>query len=719
MMSLPLPLAKDVVLVGGGHAHALLLRKWGMDPVPGARLTLINPASTAPYTGMLPGFVAGHYDRDELEIDLVRLARFAGARLIFGRVEALDPKARTLTVADRPVIPFDLASVDIGITSTMPEIPGFTEHGVAAKPLGPFAARWQAFREGDAGDVAVIGAGVAGVELSLTMRHALGSRGNITVIEAEAALQALAAGARNKLLDRMSSAGITLVEDARVTQVADDSVTLDSGQTIPAALTVGAAGARPFPWLSDTGLHLTDGYITVDETLRSTSHPHIYAAGDCAHLGHAPRPKAGVFAVRAAPVLTHNLKADLTGDARKTFRPQKHYLKLISLGPEEALADKWGLSVSGAWAWRWKDRIDRAFMDKLNTPPPMQRPPLPRNAARGVADALGPKPLCGGCGAKVGSGTLDRVLDRLTRHAREDVAALPGDDAAILTIGGARQVISTDHLRAFWDDPWLMARIAAVHALNDILAMGAEPQAALAQVTLPPMATAMQEVWLTEIMDGAGGLFAAEGVTLAGGHTSIGSELTLGFTVTGLASDTPLSLDRAKAGDALILTAPIGSGTLLAAEMEGKARGDDIAALLSHLAAPRGAVARALAPHARAMTDVTGFGLAGHLARIATASGLSAELTLSDIPTHSGAQDLARQGVRSTIWPQNRAAVDATMPDTPLTALLFDPQTAGGFLASVPQDRAEAALRACNTAGATARIIGRLAPRGAVAISVR
>lgn len=718
MMVLPLPYARDVVLVGGGHSHALLLRRWGMNPVPGGRLTLINPAPTAPYTGMLPGFVAGHYDRKALEIDLVKLARFANARLIFGWVEALDPQSRMLKVAGRPDIPFDLASIDIGITSDMPEIPGFTRHGVAAKPLGPFAERWRAFLDGNAGDVAVIGGGVAGVELALTMRHALGPRGTVTVIEAETALRGIADGTRKKLLDRMASASIPLIENARMTEVTPEEVILSDGRRIPANLTVGAAGARPFPWLKDTGLALTDGFITVDETLRSTSHPHIYAAGDCAFLSHSPRPKAGVFAVRAAPVLTHNLKADLTGGMRKTFRPQSHYLKLISLGPEEALADKWGLSLGGAWAWRWKDRIDQAFMEKLNTPPSMKRAPLPRNVAKGVAEAMGPKPLCGGCGAKVGSETLDRVLDRLPRHARPDVAAVPGDDAAILSIGGAQQVISTDHLRAFWDDPWTMARIAAVHALNDILAMGAEPQAALAQVTLPPMAAAMHETWLTEILDGAGGIFTAEGVALAGGHTSIGSELILGFTVTGLAPGTPLSLDAAQKGDALILTAPIGSGTLLAAEMEGKARGDDIDALLSHLASPRGAIARALAPYARAMTDVTGFGLAGHLARIANASGLSAELALDTIPVHAGALDLAARGIRSTIWPENRAAVEASLPETPLTALLFDPQTAGGFLAAVAPDRVAAALRDCEKAGAKARNIGRLTARGAVTLKV-
>jgi selenide,water dikinase len=510
-----------------------------------------------------------------------------------------------------------------------------------------------------------------------------------------------------------------LIEDETVAEVTSKAVALRSGREIPAALTVGAAGARPFPWLATTGLDLIDGFITVDDTLRSTSHPHIYASGDCAHLSQTPRPKAGVFAVRAAPILTHNLQADLTGGMRKTFRPQKHYLKLISLGPEEALADKWGMSLGGAWAWRWKDRIDRAFMKKLNAPPPMARPALPRNAAKGVTEALGPKPLCGGCGAKVGSDTLDRVLARLPAHRRTDVTAAPGDDAAILTVGGARQVISTDHLRAFWNDPWLMARIAAVHALNDILAMGAGPQAALAQITLPPMASALQESWLTEILDGASAIFAAENVALAGGHTSIGSELTLGFTVTGLASRPPLSLDLASKGDALILTEPIGSGTILAAEMEGKARGDDVAALLSRLSAPRGAVARALAPHARAMTDVTGFGLAGHLARIAKASGLSAELDLDELPIHPGAEALAAEGVRSSIWPENRAAVDATLPDTPLTALLFDPQTAGGFLAAVPPDLATTAIEDCRKAGSDAHVIGRLTARGAVTLRVR
>ena len=173
----PSPHAATLVLIGGGHAHALVLRRWGMKPLPGARLTLINPGPTAPYTGMLPGHVAGHYPRDALEIDLVRLARFAGARLILGRVDALDRERRRVHVAGRGWIAYDLASIDIGITSDLPDLPGFAEHAIAAKPLGPFADAWAAFRAGAGpAEIAVIGGGVGGVELAMAMAHALRAR---------------------------------------------------------------------------------------------------------------------------------------------------------------------------------------------------------------------------------------------------------------------------------------------------------------------------------------------------------------------------------------------------------------------------------------------------------------------------------------------------------------------------------------------------------------
>ncbi len=716
-MTPALPLTRELVLIGGGHAHALVLRRWGMDPLPGVRVTVIDPAPAPPYTGMLPGHIAGHYPREALEIDLVQLARFAGARLILGRATGIDPEAKRVTVPGRPALAYDVCSVDVGITSDPPGLPGFAEHAVAAKPLGPYADRWQRFlgqvAQGAAARVVVIGGGVGGVELSMAMAHALaqaGTKPEVTVLETGRALEGLGPRARAALLKRMEGLGVSLREHVTASEVTAEGVTLEGGARLPAALVVGAAGARPHGWLAGCGLAMTEGFLDVGPTLQ-TSDRAVFAAGDCAHLTHAPRPKAGVYAVRAAPVLYENLRAALseTGPLRP-FQPQKDYLKLISLGGKSALADKWGLRLEGRWLWRWKDRIDGRFMDKFHDLPQMAAPDLPKTAAAGLREALGEKPACGGCGAKVGGGALGRVLAGLPSAGRADVDLRPGDDAAVLRMGGARQVITTDHLRAFTEDPFVQARIAAIHALGDIWAMGAAPQAALAQVILPRLAPRLQEHWLAEIMAGAAQVFGAAGAEIVGGHSSLGSELTVGFTVTGLCESAPITLGGAREGDVLLLTKPIGSGTILAAEMQRRARGAWVAECLAAMDVPQGPAASLLAG-AHAMTDVTGFGLAGHLLGICDASGLAAELDLAAVPMMEGAEALAAAGVRSTLYPDNRAlAARVEAPESPRAAVLFDPQTAGGLLAAVAAETAEDRLAALRAAGIPAARIGRLVP---------
>ncbi|NNF24978.1 MAG: FAD-dependent oxidoreductase, partial [Rhodobacteraceae bacterium] len=360
-MNTTLPLTRELVLIGGGHTHALVLKRWGMKPLAGARLTVVNPGPTAPYTGMLPGYVAGHYGRDELELDLVRLARFAGARLILGAVDAIDRAARRIHIAGRGEIAYDIASIDIGITTDMPQLEGFADHGIGAKPLGAFASRWAAhLKAEETGDIAVIGGGVGGIELAMAMAHARAAGGRpakVTVIDRSAVLEGVGARARPRLLREAASLSVSWIENASVARLTGAGAELADGRTVKAGLVVGVAGARPYDWLAGTGLKLKDGYIVVDEMLRS-SDPAIYAAGDCAHLAHAPRPKAGVYAVRAAPALERNLRADLSGNARRPFRPQKDYLKLISLGRKAALGEKYGLPYQGDWVWRWKDRLD-------------------------------------------------------------------------------------------------------------------------------------------------------------------------------------------------------------------------------------------------------------------------------------------------------------------------------------------------------------------------
>lgn len=710
----PLPLVRDLVLIGGGHAHALVLRMWGMNPLPGARVTVINPGPVAPYTGMLPGHVAGHYTRDEMMIDLVRLCRFAGARVILDRAVGIDRAAGLVLLQDRGAVRYDVASVDIGIGSGLPDVPGMADHAVAAKPLGHYAIAWQAFvAKGLAFPrVVVIGAGVGGVELALASAHRLhaaGAKPQITVVDrGDTALPGLGHGARAALLRQAAAMGVRLITAASPVSVTPDAVMLSTGEVLGSDFTLSVAGAQPQGWLADTGLDLHQGFLTVTPTLQ-TSDPAIFAAGDAAHMGFAPRPKAGVFAVRQAPVLHHNLAAALSGGALRRYKPQRDYLKLISTGDKRAVADKFGLRLGGGWLWRVKDRIDRAFMDKFAEYPTMPTAALPAQSALGLAAMLGDKPLCGGCGAKVGAGALVGALSALPLPRRPEVLSGPGDDAAILATPTGVQVLTTDHLRSFTADPGLMARIAAIHALGDIWAMGATPQVALAQITLPRLSPPLQADMLAQVMQAASAVFAAAGADVVGGHTSIGDELTIGFTVTGLAA-TPITKSGAQPGDALILTKPIGSGTILAAEM-AMARLPDLmlgevwAGCIAMMQRPLGPAASILAPHAHAMTDVTGFGLAGHLLEMMEASTTAATVTLADIPLMPGAAELAAAGHASSLAPDNRAATDWRMtgPDTPL---LHDPQTAGGLLASVPADQADTLLAALLAAGETAAIIG-------------
>ncbi|MFN3936571.1 MAG: selenide, water dikinase SelD [Gemmobacter sp.] len=725
-----LPLTRDLVLVGGGHAHALVLLRWIMRPMVGARLTLINPDPTAPYTGMLPGHVAGHYPREALEIDLVALCLRAGARFVRGSATAIDRKARLVTVSGRPPVGYDVLSLDVGITAGMPQLPGFETHAHAAKPLGPFADSWATFVEAVrtarmAPTVAVIGGGVAGVELALAMAwrlRSVGARPEVRLVEnGPRILRDLGERAARRLAWQLASAGIEVLAGAETRRITAAGLELADGRTVPARFVAGAAGATPHPWLADTGLALDRGFVRVGPTLQSETDARIFAVGDCASLVHAPRPKAGVFAVRAAPILDRNLRIALaeSGAGMIPFRPQRDYLKLISTGRRAAVGEKFGLVLSGARIWRLKDRIDRRFMDRFRALPPMPAPARPAAAAADAAAGLD-RPFCAGCGSKVGGGVLARVLDGLPPPRRADVVSRPGDDAAVLDIGGARQVITVDHLRALTEDPWLMTRIAAVHALGDVWAMGAAPQAALASIVLPRMSEPLQERTLAEIMSAASEVFRAAGAEVVGGHTTMGAEMTIGFAVTGLVADgRVIGLAGAGPGDALILTKPLGTGIVLAAAMRGAAGGSVVSNLLSAMAVPQQAAARILAARARAMTDVTGFGLAGHLGNICAASGGGAEVWLDRLPVYPGAAALAAAGHESVLAPANRRDHAARFDDpSAAPAVLFDPQTAGGLLAAVPSAEADDLLAAIRETGlAEAAIIGTVtAAAGRIAV---
>jgi selenide,water dikinase len=487
-----------------------------------------------------------------------------------------------------------------------------------------------------------------------------------------------------------------------------------TGEEIEFDAALWLTNAAPADWLRGTGLALDErGFVAVNDCLQSISHRFVFAAGDIAALTSRRLAKSGVFAVREGPPLARNLRRVCRGEPLQPYRPQRHHLALISTGDKYAVASRGRWSAGGAWVWRLKDYIDRRWTRMYQQLDSMSAKAAPRN---GTAEA---EMRCGGCGAKIGSELLARVLRRLQPVSRPDVIVGldPADDAAVVTLSGNQLLVqSVDFFRAFIDDPYLFGRIAANHCLGDLYAMGASPQTALAIVTLPHGAEAKVEADLFQLLSGATETLQQAGAALIGGHTGEGAELAFGLTVNGTA--VPERLWRKsglRTGDALILTKPLGTGALFAADMRGKARGAWIDGALQSMLISSRSAAETLQRHgARACTDVTGFGLAGHLLEMLRASQSDAELSLKSLPALAGSLELLAQGIASSLAPQNlahAAAVDsgAVRSGGPLMALLYDPQTAGGLLASVPSENLENCLTELRANGAPqAACVGRV-----------
>jgi selenide, water dikinase len=738
------PVLKDVVLLGAGHSHVTVLRMFGMKPIPGVRLTLISREVHTPYSGMLPGLIAGHYGFDDAHVDTGPLARFACARLYQDEVIDLDLAGRRVICRSRPPVPYDLLSLNIGSTPNTAGVPGASEHAIPVKPIDGFLRRFEALqarvlaRKGRAA-VALVGAGAGGVELLLAVEHRLrqtvrhagfdaSGLSFVLISDVPNILPSFPADFRARFHAILAARGIAVVTGAPVIAVEPGRLMLAGYGPLAADEILWTTQAAPARWLAKAGLPLDErGFLRVDSTLRVAGHDDVFAAGDTIAFAERELPKSGVYAVRAGPPLADNIRRTLTGKTLRRFKPQREALYLISTGECYAVGTRNGFVVEGAWAWRWKDWIDRRFMRKYNELPEMKLAPAPlppladRDALKEIS-AIAMR--CGGCGAKVGASVLAQALADVAPVARPDVVVgldAP-DDAALVDVGGEKLSLQTvDYFRAIVDDPYTLGKIAANHALGDVYAMGGEPQTALAIATVPYGLESKVGADLSAMITGANEVLREAGCALVGGHTSEGAELALGFAVNGLVpAATALRKGGLKPGDGLILTKPLGTGTLLAADMRGKAKARWVMAAIAHMIQSNGKAAEILRRYdVHAATDVTGFGLIGHLIEMVRASDVDATLAVDRVPLLEGARETVALGIFSSLQPQNvrlrRAIRDlAAAGRHPLYPLLFDPQTAGGLLAAVPLGEAEPCVATLRAAGyAQADLIGFVSERSA------
>ena len=745
------PIIGDLILVGGGHAQIAVLRAFAMKPLPGLRLTLVTNSSRTPYSGMLPGYVEGLWQEENLHIDLRHLAAAANARMIVATVTGIDADLKKIYFDDRPALKFDVLSINIGGQHNLAMIDGAEKNAIPVKPISQFQTQFDALIcskpqqnpvQNLPKKLAVIGGGAAGCELALALitrwKAETGTGPELSLItDKDRLIPQMAPKAAELVEKTLHAGGADILYGSRVTSINANNLTMDSGKTLGFdACFLVTQVAAPF-WLADTGLDLdSHGFVTVTPTLQSTSHSYIFAAGDIAAVSHSPRPKAGVFAVRAGKILAHNLRRYILAKPLTSWTPQKHYLALIGTGDRRAIAVRGDVVIAGRLFWHLKCWIDRRFMKKfknLSMPiaPPVVRfaglsetPPSEQDTiALARHDPAFSSMRCLGCAAKTSHLVLqaamqDAVALAVQKGADPDLmpsSGLETDSASIpVPPGVSSWVQSVDVLSEIVSDPFVLGKIATVHALSDIYASLSKPMFSLAIINLPETELSIQTNQLTHILAGALLAHSQADVRLVGGHTSEGGGLSVGFAVTGSATKLPAEIIPDKDKDyRIILTKPLGTGVIMAAHMRLQANAALVDDAISNMCqSNRLAADIFMENNIIAATDVTGFGLARHAQNLAMRVGITGcTIDLASLPLLDGVTDLFEAGMISNLHEQNQLAVtihDDGSHDNNSTAVLFDPQTSGGLLGVFAAKDAENAVNALVKTGHRAAVIGQL-----------
>ena len=680
-------------------------------------ITLVNRTSTTLYSGMVPGLIAGIYSRDQVAIDLRSLAADAGVAFIEAEIKGLDLINQTLLLEGRLPLPFTTLSLDVGavsrpLTPDKSLLPGSL---VPIKPLEPALKYLESEDENAHETFYVVGSGLAGVEVALALRQRWPKR-PIHLLARQ--------GRLNQRLDKgLRAAGVLVVnKSAGVPRTTTTVVSTISTGII-------CSGSRAPTWLADSGLPCCpqSGRVRTNNQLRVIEHPEIFASGDCALIDTYPRPPSGVWAVKAANTLARNLKAACEGQVVRRWRPQRRAIQLVG-GFRQGRPTAWVLWGSITLGphpqlWRWKQRIDRRFIQRLQ--------PFAMVKAKGLAQ--GDRMLCRGCAAKLPATTLEAAL---ATAGVGGLATVPEDAVVVSTEKqgkGEPLLQSLDGFPALVSDPWLNGRLTALHSCSDLWACGALVQSAQAVVTLPLAPSKIQQDLLAQTIAGIRSALDPQQAVLIGGHTlearnpapspcSLGLELVL--SVQGSPRRSLWPKRGVRAGDQLLLSRPLGTGVLFAASMAGATRPEDLDTTLAQMQISQhpqvehlAALEKQLPGQLHAATDITGFGLLGHLGEMLGDAAdnyepLQVQLDASRIPALPGALELLDAGHASSLAPANRRAWAMLDPQKPsgepavvcfnlsereairkrhltMLELLIDPQTCGPLMISVTPTFAE------------------------------
>jgi selenide,water dikinase len=355
---------KTLIMIGAGHSNLVAIGELLPRASKTFRVILVSDVSLAPYSGMLPGFLAGFYKEEEILFDLEKLRNHYGFELIIDAAVEVNSAQNCIRLSSGSVLTYDCLSINTGIWPT----PLLTdkeseERIIYAKPLSHLIPKCKQFLNTKARlQIAVVGAGSAGIEVASAL--AIRVKGKVTLFSnTETILPELSVRVREKILSQLTLLEIKIESNAKVISYLDNKITLEDGRHYACDFAFVTTGARPHKIKGDLTCD-TNGYLQTSKALLVNNTKNVFAAGDCITFDQNPLPKAGVFAVRQGEVLAYNLLAFLNQSPLKDYIPQKSFLKILMIGPHLGLATKGPFHYMGSLAWKLKEHLDRKFMNK-------------------------------------------------------------------------------------------------------------------------------------------------------------------------------------------------------------------------------------------------------------------------------------------------------------------------------------------------------------------
>ena len=694
-------IANDLVLIGGGHSHLILIMQFSKKTIQGTRITLISDEMDIPYSGMIPGFIEGTYSWRESHIDLYKLTQRLNIRFINSKVVKISSKNKEVHFHDRPAIKFDVLSINSGIQSNYNNIKGAKKYCVPVKPISRLANNF--FSEiKDTNAIAFIGGGAGAVELALALRKRYiidKPHLKITIITGKnGLLSSFPKQTKQTSKNALNDASIDIIEDTEVLEVKHNKIIMSDKKTLNIDKCILSTNAMAPNWLKDSDIKLNnEGFIVVNNAFQ-TNNGFIFAAGDIVDFDNQNLKKAGVYAVRSGKPLAQSIKSYIKNKVGKNYKFSKNYLALIGLSNGYTIGTKYNFSHSSRFNNFLKKYIDQRFINKFNKLTykkhknilniinefiPFLKIPLQKNS-----DAIDPM-QCRGCAAKVPFAALKNTLAK-------NITATSDDASSVLNYPNLFQTI--DMINAIISDPYLLGKIAANHSLSDIIAVKSNPISALMILQLPLSRPDINSRDLEQVSLGAKEIFDKHNCPINGGHTMIGkdNDPVIGFTITGENKSIKNKQHndyKLKNNDILVLTEKIGSGIIFAGinnNIIDSHYQNDVINQMTIGNFLFSSIAQDL--NILSMTDITGFGLANHLLNLIKRDNNKSGLTIfpQKIPIFSGVKEAIDRNVKSSLFESNyETAIEHITYGREkllIDEILYDPQTVGGLAFVIPYE---------------------------------